>query len=100
MASHKQIMGAILPDFAGNTVVAARLRIQKARRERFVENLNQRRGLVSLTELVETSAKEVLEPEEAKNTVEDEEDDQTFDSMDINNNSEMSEMSQMMANFG
>ena len=38
-----------------------------------MENLNQRRGLVSLTELVETSAKEVLEQqpeEESKNIVE------------------------------
>ena len=95
-------MGAIVPDFAGNTVVAARLRIQKARRERFVENLNQRRGLVSLTELVETSAKEVLEYEEEEKSNQDEDDgDETFDPMDIdNNNSEMSEMSQMMANFG
>jgi hypothetical protein len=46
-------------DFCASAITQSKLRMQKARRERFKEILNQRRGLVCLHDLVETSAKEV-----------------------------------------
>jgi len=59
--SRRTFMTNEQPNFAQSAIASSRLRIQQARRQRFISDLNQRRGIVCLKELVLTSAMEETE---------------------------------------
>ena len=77
---------AITTDFSTSAIAQSKLRIQKARREKFRETLSQRRVITCLQALVETSAKEVkteLEMEACDTTTNPEESEKQIFSMEI-----------------